>query len=358
MREIREESLAEVITLRPYDNTEQQPISEMEPIRKIGTIALLQAREPITESKADYDLSVMDTMGAYLARLGQVPLLKADEEVDLAKRYQAGAEAAKQLEEQEVSAEKRHTLQYIEEMGEQAKELLISSNLRLVVSIAAKKRYQNKGLDITDLIQEGNKGLIRAVEKYDHAKGYKFSTYATWWIKQALQRGVANGGRMVRIPTYAEEKKYKADQAEKYLREAIGREPSIEEVAEQSGVNSDLIRVFNQTKNIVSIHQPVGNESDASLEDFIEDKNSNFTQDIERDILLETVYSAISELNEKEQDVIRKRFGLDGSHPQTLDGIGQEHGLTRERIRQIEYSVKRKLRNNAELHEVYKDLIK
>jgi RNA polymerase primary sigma factor len=288
-----------------------------------------------------------DPVRMYLKEIGKVSLLTAQEEVDLAKRIEAGLRAAEQLQTAggRLSEQQRHELQWTETDGDRAKRHLVEANLRLVVSIA--KRYVGRGMAFLDLIQEGNLGLIRAVEKFDYEKGFKFSTYATWWIRQAITRAIADQARTIRIPVHMVETINKLVRIQRQLLQDLGREPTAEEIAEQMELSSEKVREIQKiSQEPVSLYTPVGEEEDSHLGDFIED--SEAVVPLERAsfrLLQEQLESVLHTLSEREKEVIRLRFGLVDGQPRTLEEVGKKFGVTRERIRQIESKTLSKLRH-------------
>jgi RNA polymerase primary sigma factor len=287
-----------------------------------------------------------DPVRMYLKEIGKVPLLTAAEEVDLAKKIEAGEEASAKLRDsKKLSREQLRTLRRQESVGQEAKRKLVEANLRLVVSIA--KRYVGRGMLFLDLIQEGNLGLIRAVEKFDFRKGYKFSTYATWWIRQAITRAIADQARTIRIPVHMVETINKLIRVQRQLLQELGREPTPEEIAEQMELTPEKVReIIKVSQEPVSLETPIGEEEDSHLGDFIEDSDAVVPIDAASFILLqEQLEDVLNSLNEREKEVIRLRFGLTDGHPRTLEEVGREFGVTRERIRQIESKTLAKLRH-------------
>ena len=291
-----------------------------------------------------------DPVRMYLREIGRVPLLRADEEVALAKRIQAGVEAAERRQaldlDDEDDARLSAALAAVEADAYEARQTLIQANLRLVVSIA--KRYVGRGMLLLDLIQEGNLGVMRAVEKFDHTKGFKFSTYATWWIRQAVTRAIADQARTIRIPVHVVENVNKVTRAQRQLLQELVREPTPEEVAERVGMTPDQVRDIHRiSQDPLSLDSPLGEEDEASLGDFIEDRDAEVPLDMAiRELLVETVEEVLDELSERERDIVRLRFGLDGGGKvRTLEEVGREFGVTRERIRQIESKTLAKLRH-------------
>ncbi|MDQ1375102.1 MAG: polymerase primary sigma factor [Actinomycetota bacterium] len=294
-----------------------------------------------------------DPVRMYLKEIGKVPLLTAEQEVSLARRIEAGLAAAVRIAELEdeygSSSEIPPQTLFAEERvvtdGLAAKSLLIEANLRLVVSIA--KRYRNRGLAFLDLIQEGNLGLMRAVEKFDYTKGFKFSTYATWWIRQAITRAIADQARTIRIPVHMVETINKVVRVQRQTLQELGREPTIEELAARVDMVPARVReILRINQDTVSLEQPIGDEEDFSLSDVIEDQGAVVPADAAaRAMLNEAVKQALGELSEREQKVVRLRFGLDDGQMRTLEEVGKEFGVTRERIRQIESKTLAKLRH-------------
>jgi RNA polymerase primary sigma factor len=287
-----------------------------------------------------------DPVRMYLKEIGKVPLLTAEEEVDLAKRIEAGLFASEKLATPRKFADQtRKDLEAIERDGQLAKKTLVEANLRLVVSIA--KRYVGRGMLFLDLIQEGNLGLIRAVEKFDYTKGYKFSTYATWWIRQAITRAIADQARTIRIPVHMVETINQLIRIQRQLLQDRGREPSPEEIAKEMDLTPDKVReILKVSQEPVSLETPIGEEEDSHLGDFIEDSDAVVPVDAASFILLqEQLDSVLHTLNEREKSVIQLRFGLLDGHPRTLEEVGREFGVTRERIRQIESKTLSKLRH-------------
>jgi RNA polymerase primary sigma factor len=286
-----------------------------------------------------------DPVRMYLKEIGKVPLLTAADEVDLAKRVEAGLFASEKLAAGSVPAPVRSDLEAVERDGQLAKKKLVEANLRLVVSIA--KRYVGRGMLFLDLIQEGNLGLIRAVEKFDYTKGYKFSTYATWWIRQAITRAIADQARTIRIPVHMVETINKLVRVQRQLLTELGREPTPEEIGRVMELSGERVREIQKiSQEPVSLQTPIGEEDDSSLGDFIEDSDAVVPLDAASFILLqEQLEGVLHSLNDREKKVIQLRFGLSDGHPHTLEEVGQEFGVTRERIRQIESKTLSKLRH-------------
>lgn len=267
------------------------------------------------------DVKVNDSVKIYLREIGKVPLLTAQQETELAKRIAAGDEEAKQD--------------------------LIQANLRLVIAIA--KRYAGRGMPFLDLIQEGNMGLIKAVDKFDYTKGFKFSTYATWWIRQAIARAIADQARTIRIPVHMVETIYKITRAQRQLVQELGREPTAEEISDrlEGALSADRIREIQRiNQEPVSLETPIGEEDDSHLGDFLEDKEVETPNEYTtKSLLKDELYEVMSDLTEREQKVLKLRYGLEDNHPRTLEEVGKEFNVTRERIRQIEAKAIKKLRH-------------
>ena len=298
------------------------------------------------EEEAALKAPTNDPVRMYLKEIGKVPLLNAEQEVDLAKRIEAGLFASEKLATQKRLSEKlQHELELIEIDGAVAKKKLVEANLRLVVSIA--KRYVGRGMLFLDLIQEGNLGLIRAVEKFDYTKGYKFSTYATWWIRQAITRAIADQARTIRIPVHMVETINKLVRIQRQLLQDLGREPTPEEIGREMDLPPEKVReILKISQEPVSLETPIGEEEDSHLGDFIEDSDAVVPIDAASFILLqEQLDSVLHTLSDREKKVIQLRFGLTDGHPRTLEEVGREFGVTRERIRQIESKTLSKLRH-------------
>jgi RNA polymerase primary sigma factor len=292
-----------------------------------------------------------DLVRAYLKEIGKVPLLTAEQEVELAQRIEAGLFAAEKIrmadegEGPKIATALRRDLDWLVVDGGRAKRHLLEANLRLVVSIA--KRYLGRGMLFLDLIQEGNLGLIRAVEKFDYTKGYKFSTYATWWIRQAITRAIADQARTIRIPVHMVETINKLIRIQRSMLQDLGRDPTPEEVGREMDLSPEkVLEIQKLAQEPVSLDTPIGEEDDSHLGDFIEDSDAIVPIDAASFILLqEQLESVLHSLSERERQVIRLRFGLTDGHPRTLEEVGKEFGVTRERIRQIESKTLSKLRH-------------
>ncbi|MCX9191220.1 RNA polymerase sigma factor [Carbonactinospora thermoautotrophica] len=287
-----------------------------------------------------------DPVKDYLKQIGKVPLLNAEQEVELAKRIEAGLFAEEKLNSGEkLSPKYRRELEIIAEDGRRAKNHLLEANLRLVVSLA--KRYTGRGMLFLDLIQEGNLGLIRAVEKFDYTKGYKFSTYATWWIRQAITRAMADQARTIRIPVHMVEVINKLARVQRQMLQDLGREPTPEELAKELDMTPEkVIEVQKYGREPISLHTPLGEDGDSEFGDLIEDSEAVVPADaVSFTLLQEQLHSVLDTLSEREAGVVSMRFGLTDGQPKTLDEIGKVYGVTRERIRQIESKTMSKLRH-------------
>jgi RNA polymerase primary sigma factor len=290
------------------------------------------------------DGSTSDGVRMYLREIGQVDLLTTEDERRLAQLIEAGHLAARRIDAGADESERRYLLRVVTR-GERAKSELTQANLRLVVSIA--KRYSNRGMQLLDLIQEGNLGLMRAVDKFDHTKGFKFSTYATWWIRQAITRAIADQARTIRIPVHMVEYMNRVIRAKRQLHQELEREPTTEEIALQVNLEPERVReLLRISMDPLSLDSPIGEEDESNLADFIEDPTTDGPADVATRIMLsEAVGDVLGELSEREQEIVRLRFGLDGSQAKTLEEVGREFGVTRERIRQIEAKTLAKLRH-------------
>ncbi len=289
---------------------------------------------------------INDPVKMYLKEIGQIPLLDPKEEPIIARQIQEGEEAKEAMKNPDLSNEEKKKLAKVIADGEQAKQTLISSNLRLVVSIA--KKYVGRGMLFLDLIQEGNCGLIKAVEKFDYTKGFKFSTYATWWIRQSITRAIADQARTIRIPVHMVETINKLTRIQRQLVQDLGRDPLPEEIAEKmENISAEKVREIQKIAlDPVSLETPIGEEDDSHLGDFIEDKDTLSPDDYTNNQLLKDEINAVLQgLTEREEKVLRLRFGLLDGRTRTLEEVGKEFNVTRERIRQIEAKALRKLKN-------------
>jgi RNA polymerase primary sigma factor len=307
--------------------------------------------EALRQARKDAELTASaDSVRAYLKQIGKVALLNAEEEVELAKRIEAGLYATQLMTDltekgEKLPAAQRRDMVWICRDGDRAKNHLLEANLRLVVSLA--KRYTGRGMAFLDLIQEGNLGLIRAVEKFDYTKGYKFSTYATWWIRQAITRAMADQARTIRIPVHMVEVINKLGRIQRELLQDLGREPTPEELAKEMDITPEKVLEIQQyAREPISLDQTIGDEGDSQLGDFIEDSEAVVAVDaVSFTLLQDQLQSVLETLSEREAGVVRLRFGLTDGQPRTLDEIGQVYGVTRERIRQIESKTMSKLRH-------------
>jgi len=286
-----------------------------------------------------------DLVRVYLNGIGKTALLSAEQEVELAKRIEAGVFAAYKLETgKRLTPQKRADLRAVVRDGNRARSHLLVANLRLVVSLA--KRYTGRGMPLLDLIQEGNLGLIRAVEKFDYTKGFKFSTYATWWIRQAISRGMADQSRTIRLPVHLVEQVNKLSRLKRELHQQYGRDATMAELAAESGIPEDRISdLLDHARDPVSLDMPVGSDEEAPLGDFIEDAESTSAEAaVVAGFMHDDIVRVLGTLDEREQVVVRMRYGLDDGKPHTLDEIGRVFGISRERVRQIERDSMNKLR--------------
>jgi RNA polymerase primary sigma factor len=288
-----------------------------------------------------------DTVKMYLREIGRVSLLSAEEERNLAMRIEEGVKAGHELTllAGALDATERRRIKEIIRDGNDANDKLVEANLRLVVSIA--KRYVGRGMNLLDLVQEGNLGLMRAVEKFDYTKGFKFSTYATWWIRQAITRSIADQARTIRIPVHMVEHMNRVMRVQRQLAQELEREPTLEEIAEKTALTPERVREIQRiAQDPLSLDSPVGEEDDSNLGDFIEDSGADAPADVAtRRMLAQAVEQALDELSEREQEVVRLRYGLVDGQARTLEEVGREFGVTRERIRQIEAKTLAKLRH-------------
>jgi RNA polymerase primary sigma factor len=300
----------------------------------------------------DHEVPTTDLVRVYLTDIGRVALLTAEQEVELAKRIEAGLYAQEKIRQADakeiakIPVKLRRDLQAIGADGARARNHLLEANLRLVVSLA--KRYQGKGLTLLDLIQEGNIGLVRAVEKFDYTKGYKFSTYATWWIRQALQRAIADQGRTIRVPVHMVEQINKALRVKRDLATEYGREPTFGEIGAVLEMTAERVEeILGYGRETLSLETPVGDDGTATFGEFIEDMDAPIAADVvDFGLLQDRLRQVLGGLPERSAVVMRMRFGLDDGRSRTLDEVGKELGLTRERIRQIERDTLRELRRS------------
>ncbi len=306
--------------MEKYDTTPNQMDFVYKSVAEAGIQIIDEAeRDKELYEQALSDIGLDDPVKMYLKDIGRVPLLSADDEIELAKKMQEG--------------------------DEEAKKQLSEANLRLVVSIA--KRYVGRGMLFLDLIQEGNLGLMKAVDKFDYQKGFKFSTYATWWIRQAITRAIADQARTIRIPVHMVETINKLTRVSRILLQKLGREPSPEEIAKEMNISEERVREIQKiAQDPVSLETPIGEEEDSHLGDFIEDETTITPSDsVSTTMLKETLLSVLNTLTPREEKVLRLRYGVDDGRPRTLEEVGKEFNVTRERIRQIEAKALRKLRH-------------
>jgi RNA polymerase nonessential primary-like sigma factor len=333
----------------PADPTTEAPI-ETAPLAT-EAIEDIEATEATAAAKAAADLDEIaasaDLVRVYLNEIGKVALLSAADEVELAKRIEAGLYAGHLLAaSNNFGAARKRELRALVIDGDRAKDHLLRANLRLVVSLA--KRYTGHGMPFLDLIQEGNLGLIRAVEKFDYAKGFKFSTYATWWIRQAISRAMADQSRTIRLPVHLVEQVNKLQRIRRELSQELGREAHHAELADQLDITEERVReLIDLSRDLVSLDQTVGAEDDASLGDFIADEHATSAAEtsVEAGLMRAQLQEVLGTLEAREAAVVRMRYGLDGGQPKTLDEIGRAFKLSRERIRQIERETMAKLRH-------------
>jgi RNA polymerase primary sigma factor len=309
--------------------------------------ALAEASDRLSEADLDDQTPAMgDSVHTYLKSIGRTSLLTAEQEVDLAKRIEAGLFAEHKLDtEPDLSEDFRRDLEAVAEDGRRAKAHMLEANLRLVVSVA--KKYTDRGLSLLDVVQEGNLGLIRAVEKFDYSKGYKFSTYAMWWIRQAIQRGFADSARTIRLPVHVLEMLSKLSRVERDMHQRLGREPTPEELAVELDRTPDQIEELLRTsRQPISLDSTIGEDGETSIGDLIEDVDApEASEMVDRQLMAEQLRSALDALTPREATIMSMRFGLYDGNPHTLDEIGRALGLTRERIRQLEKQSLSKLRH-------------
>ena len=331
---------------RLYDVFEKESIELVEDLDKeLEEIEV--SKEELEDLSVPEGINIDDHVKMYLKEIGKVNLLTPEEDLSLAKRMADGEKAKEQLEEigEEIDEDTKKQIDLLIADGEKAKKSLAEANLRLVVSIA--KRYVGRGMLFLDLIQEGNLGLIKAVDKFDYTKGYKFSTYATWWIRQAITRAIADQARTIRIPVHMVETINKLVRVSRQLVQELGREPTPEELAKELNMPVDKVREISKiSQEPVSLETPIGEEEDSHLGDFIPDEDAPAPSEAASFVLLKEQLGAVLEtLSEREAKVLRLRFGLDDGRARTLEEVGKEFDVTRERIRQIEAKALRKLRH-------------
>ncbi|MEU8204545.1 RNA polymerase sigma factor [Streptosporangium sp. NPDC049046] len=346
------EAVAEVeveveVEVEAEAETEEEPKVEVVEVNEDEVLILTDDDDDAPVPQVAAAGATADPVKDYLKQIGKVPLLNAEQEVELAKRIEAGLFAEEQLgsDGEKLPVDVRAELEWIAEDGRRAKNHLLEANLRLVVSLA--KRYTGRGMLFLDLIQEGNLGLIRAVEKFDYTKGYKFSTYATWWIRQAITRAMADQARTIRIPVHMVEVINKLARVQRQMLQDLGREPTPEELARELDMTPEkVVEVQKYGREPISLHTPLGEEGDSEFGDLIEDSEAIVPADaVSFTLLQEQLHSVLDTLSEREAGVVSMRFGLTDGQPKTLDEIGKVYGVTRERIRQIESKTMSKLRH-------------
>ena len=353
-----DEDAEEVVVPAAEDDADDEAVEDGAPKAPVVLEPLPTGAMVLSNKEEDEDVPVYSTTitGAtadpvkdYLKQIGKVALLNAAEEVELAMRIEAGLFAEDKLANTPgISRELERELRWVARDGQRAKSHLLGANLRLVVSLA--KRYTGRGMQFLDLIQEGNLGLIRAVEKFDYTKGFKFSTYATWWIRQAIARALADKARTIRIPVHVVEKLNKIGRAERKLVTELGREPTPEEIAEVTGIDPEEVESIKRSAQApVSLEKPVGDEEESEFGQFIADERAESPYERAAEILTkEALREALENLSYRERRVLELRYGLGGEHPRTLDEVGRTFNVTRERIRQIENQSLKKLQSLAE----------
>ncbi|MBR6778845.1 MAG: RNA polymerase sigma factor RpoD [Clostridia bacterium] len=335
-RSISEENLCSML-INKYEDIDAEEVESIKQFLTNNGIIITETVSDIVYDDKEFEdiisqINVNDPVKMYLKEIGNIPLLSPEEERELSR-------------------------QLLEEKSEYARNKLIESNLRLVVSIA--KRYQNKhNMPFLDLIQEGNTGLMKAVEKFDYTKGYKFSTYGTWWIRQSITRAISDQARLMRVPVHMVETMLKHNKAVRELLQELGRDPTIEEIAKKLGTTPDkVIEVQRISQDPISLESKMGHEEDSKIGDLIPDESALSPQDIaQQNMLKEQLMSVLETLTPREQKVIRLRYGLDDAHPRTLEEVGREFSVTRERIRQIEAKALRKLRHPSKLKRLRDDM--
>ena len=338
-----EENLAELEDLLIYLNEEGiQVVFDEEAKDEVKAEATEQEEEEVLDLS---EIASDDTISLYLKEMARVPLLTAEEEIRLAKQFEQGRNARRRLAKNGQDPEERERLETIIERGEAARAHLIKANTRLVVSIA--KRYLGQGVPVLDLIQEGNLGLIKAVEKFDYRRGHRFSTYATWWIRQAITRALADQGRVIRLPVHLSDRIRKVYQTSQQLEQDWGRQPTPEEIASELGLPASKVQwMLKVSQRPLSLEKPVGEEEDSELGSFIEDSSSPTpTDSAYHHLLQEKLEDILTSLTPREARILRLRFGLQDGRSYTLEEVGQKFGLTRERIRQIEHEALDRLRH-------------
>lgn len=347
----------DILEVLPEVEEDIQYLEDIYALLQEGGVEVLDSA-PAMPQKAEYlpsedkdtptdlgELNIDDTISLYLREVGHIPLLTPAEEAELARQLRRGELARRKLARDSCSAEMVAKLEQEVQQGELAREHLVKANSRLVISIA--KKHAGRGVPLLDMIQEGNLGLIRAVEKFDSSKGYKLSTYATWWIRQAITRAIADQGRTIRLPVHTGEQITRLHRVQRRLLQELGREPTAKEIAEELGISSQKVeRMIRISQRPLSLEMSVGEEGDSSLGDFIEDDSTPLpTDQASLEMLREQIEEALSSLTPREARVLQLRFGLTDGYAHTLEEVGKKFGVTRERIRQIEHQAIRRLRH-------------
>ena len=343
-----DDGMAELHDDTPPNGADRPRSVEVEETEGLLARRIRRRSERMNADRSDVG-NTADTVRMYLKEIGRVDLLTVDDERRLAQAIDEGNRAAVMLDAEHDGAiidpvDHRRMMRTVT-AGQRAKSELIQANLRLVVSIA--KRYSGRGMQFLDLIQEGNLGLMRAVDKFDHTKGFKFSTYATWWIRQAITRSIADQARTIRIPVHMVESMNRVLRMQRQMHQELEREPTLDELADRCAMTTERIReILRISQDPLSLDSPVGEEDDSNLADFIEDLTADAPADMAtKHMLTQAVEAALGELTEREQEIVRMRFGLDDGQARTLEDVGKEFNVTRERVRQIEAKALRKLRH-------------
>ena len=343
-----DDAVEEVVEEDPDTPPNGTPVIVAEPEDDAAGVLLKRRRRRAERMSEKYETGPTgDTVRMYLKEIGRVGLLSGDEERMMAQQIEAGCEAAAAIDEggDALDTMEQRRLLRVVTAGQRAKSNLIQANLRLVVSIA--KRYSGRGMQLLDLIQEGNLGLMRAVDKFDYTKGFKFSTYATWWIRQAITRSIADQARTIRIPVHMVESMNRVLRMQRQMHQELEREPTLDELAERCEIPVERVRdILRISQDPLSLDSPVGEEDDSNLGDFIQDGSVDAPDDAAaKKMLIAAVDEALGELSEREQEIVRMRFGLEDGQARTLEEVGKYFGVTRERVRQIEAKTLAKLRH-------------
>jgi RNA polymerase primary sigma factor len=343
--ELNIEQLEDALAILIEQGIEISDVEVEEPVTE-EVVKKAVAAEAVPEEADLTAIDIDDSISLYLKEIGRIPLLTAEQEVDLAKRMEAGRTARRRLSRDgQLSIDERQKLKSVMRDGKGAQEHLVKANSRLVVSVA--KKYVGRGVPFLDLIQEGNIGLIRAVKKFDYRRGYKFSTYATWWIRQAVTRAIADQGRTIRVPVHMYEQINRLARVSRQLVQELGRDPTTEEIAEELGISPKKVeRIIKVSQRPLSLEMPVGEEDDSFLGDFIEDSDApSPTDQASQQLLREQIDEIFSSLTPREVRILQLRFGLVDGYSYTLEEVGKKFGVTRERIRQIEAQALGRLRH-------------